>query len=152
MLGLLAAGLGVPARAADVEFVRVWPGWRDADSFVRISEYFTGHENNGRETVLRTQTGIRSGYYFMARIRNSGATLENAEVVLRLIAPDSPEPRVYTFPSAVANGEHIFQIGVTGTDWPEKKTHPVAWRLELRAADKQLLAESHSFLWEKPEK
>ena len=28
----------VPARAGEAEFVRIWPGWRDAESFDRISE------------------------------------------------------------------------------------------------------------------
>ena len=50
------------ARAADVELTRVWPAWRSAESFERISEYFDGQENTGRHTVLRTQPNARAGY------------------------------------------------------------------------------------------
>jgi len=33
-------------RAGDVEFVRVWPGWRDAESFDRIGEFFGGDKRH----------------------------------------------------------------------------------------------------------
>ena len=44
----------------------------------------------------------------------------------------------------------MFEIGLTGTDWPEKKTKPVAWMLELLDAGGRPLAEKQSFLWSKP--
>src|SRR4051812_47000824 len=53
--------------ADEAEFIRVWPAWRDAQSFDRIGEYFGRPEANGRETVLRTQASARAGYYFLVR-------------------------------------------------------------------------------------
>ena len=61
-LALLLGSAGL-VRAAEVEFVRVWPGWRDSQSFERISEYFTGQENTGSQVVLRSHPEIRPGFY-----------------------------------------------------------------------------------------
>jgi hypothetical protein len=141
-----------PARASEIEFVRVWPGWRDAASFERISEYFTGQENTGREVVLRTHPNQRDGFYYLVRVKNSGAEQTGAKFVLHVIMPSGPEPKVLTFNTTVPSRAKVFQLGLTGADWPNSETHPVAWLLELKSADDQLLASAQSFLWEKPTK
>ena len=139
-------------RAAEVELVRVWPGWRDEASFLRISEYFGGKENTGDQIMLRTHAEARAGFYFLTRVKNSSGALSGAKFALHLIAPDSPEPKLYTFPADLAAGSTVFQIGLTSTDWPGPKVHPVAWMLELVTADGRVLAAQKSFLWEKPAK
>ena len=50
--------------AADASFVRLWPGWREADSFDRIGEFLGGPEKHLSRTVVRTQTTARAGYYY----------------------------------------------------------------------------------------
>jgi hypothetical protein len=149
---LLFATALVSTRAAEVEFVRVWPGWRDADSFRRISEYFDGKENTGSQVVLRTRADARAGYYFLTRLTNSDAAQAGAKFVLHIITPDAADPKVFTFPVTVPAGATVFQLGLTGPDWPGEKVHPVAWKLELLAADSRVLAAQKSFLWEKPAK
>jgi hypothetical protein len=149
---LLFATALVTARAADVEFVRVWPAWRDEASFRRISEYFDGKENTGHQIVLRTHADARAGFYFLARIANSAAAHPGAKFVLHLITPDAADPKIFTFPATVPAGSTVFQLGLTGPDWAGEKVHPVAWKLELLAADARLLAVEKSFLWEKPAK
>jgi hypothetical protein len=140
------------ARAADVEFVRVWPSWRDAESFERIGEYFGGKEDTGRETVVRTQPTERAGYYFLVRVKGASAS-PAAKFELSVIRPDTPDPKVYTFPVTLTAKESLFQLGLTGADWPQgKKANPVAWKLALLAGDGRVLAEHKSFLWEKPAK
>src|SRR5436305_128030 len=59
------------SRAADVEFVRVWPGWREAESFDRIGEYLGQGEQTGRQVVIRTHPETRTGYYFLTRIKHN---------------------------------------------------------------------------------
>ncbi len=137
-------------RAADVEFVRVWPGWRDADSFDSISEHFTGHENTGRQIVLRTHPDARAGFYYLVRVANHDGVQSGAKFSLQLVAPDSPDIKTYTFPVELSTGQTVFQLGLTGPAWPNQDVHPVAWKLELLAADGHALASSSSFLWEKP--
>ena len=76
--------------------------------------------------------------------------LSNATFVLRVIAPDSTDTRTYSFPADVPAGSRLFEIGLTGKDWAKARVQPVAWDLELRAADGRVLASAKSFLWEKP--
>lgn len=140
------------ALAAEVEFVRVWPAWRDAESFDRITEYFTGQEDSGRETFLRTTPDARAGFYYLVRVANHASEFAGATFVLQLIRPDSTEPKTYTFPATITAGEPVFELGLTGPDFPNKKFRPVAWKLELRAADQRVLASQQSFLWAKPDK
>jgi hypothetical protein len=145
------AGLSV-SHGAEVEFLRVWPAWHPAASFDRISEYFGGGENSGRQTVLRTQSGERAGYYFLARVK-SAAAIPGAKFEVTVIRPDSPEPKTYSFSAPVAPKESVFQFGLTGTDWPGAElANPVAWKIALLDGSGQVLAERKSFLWEKPAK
>lgn len=139
-------------RAAEVEFVRVWPGWRDAESFVRISEYFGERENPGREIIRRTQPAERAGFYFLVRVK-SAAALDGARFKLDVIRPDAPEPRTFEFPADVPAKEKVFQLGLTGSDWPGgPEASPIAWKLALLGSDGRTVAEHKSFLWEKPKR
>jgi hypothetical protein len=157
MRHLLAAAVLILVSAsgavgAEMKFVRVWSSFRTADSFMRISEYFTGRENPGRgQTVLRTQPANRAGYYFLARVKNSGEAVEAAKLALHIITPDSPLPKVYRFDTPVPRGEHVFNLGLTGADWRDAETFPVAWRLVLLGPDGGEITAEQSFLWSKPD-
>ena len=136
------------AHADDVEFVRIWPAWRTAESFDRISEYFDGQENTGRHTVLRSQPETRAGYYFLVRTKTT-LNAADAKFVLEIIKPDAPQAKTYTFPVGLIGREIVFNLGLTGIDWPDRKTHPVAWRLALVNGKGEELASRESFLWAK---
>ncbi len=148
---VLFVALLAGARAADVEFVRVWDQWRDAESFRRISEYFDGKENPGSQVILRTHPDVRDGFYFLTRVKNNGAATSAAKIVLTLITPDSPKAKVHTFPIELPAGETVYNLGLTGDDWAGKKIHPVAWKIEVETADGRVLGVYKSFLWEKPD-
>jgi len=138
-------------RAADVEFVRVWPGWRDAASFERIGEFLGRGEQTGGEVLLRTKPDVRDGYYFLVRVKHTLSTPANARFELEVIRPDAPTKHTFTFPAPFKSKQTVFQLGVTGADWPGgEKANPVAWRLTLKDASDRVLAEQKSFLWEKP--
>ena len=149
---VLLAVLAPLSRADEVNFVRVWPKWRDAQSFERISEYFTGKENTGSQVVLRSQPATHAGYYFLARVTNSGPALASAKVVVSVIKPDVAQPKVYSFPVALPAGDTVFDVGLTGADWAGPKINPVAWKIEVVTTDGRLLGVKKSFLWEKPDK
>ncbi len=153
LVSLLAfTGGALRVSAADAEIVHLWPGWREAESFERIGEFFGGSEKPVRRTVIRSHPDQRSGYYFLLRV-SSPSAYRDAKFELQVIRPDSPEPKTFTF---VVNGEAgstVFDLGVTGDDWPGGKTaNPVAFKLTLRTADDRVLVEHKSFLWEKPAK
>lgn len=152
---LCLAAFARPANAADVEFVRVWPSWRGADSFERIGEYFGRSENAGGDIVRRTDATNREGYYFLVRVKTPPSFSEgsDARFELSVIRPDTPEPKQFVFPVSLPAKQGVFQLGLTGADWPGgKAANPVAWKLALIGADNRVLAEHKSFLWEKPAK
>ena len=153
LLGLLLL-LSLPAsvRAAGPEIVRVFTGWRDAASFQRVSEYLDGKENTGGLIVLRSQPGARAGFYWLVRLKNDGAPLAGAKFELQVVTPTSPEAKTFTFPADVPAGSPLYQLGLTGADWPGAKARPAAWQLRLLAADGKTLIAKESFLWELPGK
>ena len=132
-----------------VSIVRVFTGWRDAASFKRISEYFTGRENTGGETVLRTNPEQRAGFYFQIRVANPGAE-RKVQFQLQLIEPGSPTPHPVNFPAELKPGSRVFDLGLTGPAWQNAKSQPVAWRVQVLAEDGHVLASEKSYLWEKP--
>jgi hypothetical protein len=151
LLALLLGCAGL-SRADEITFVRVWPGWRDAASFERISEYFTGKENPGSQVLLRSHPEIRAGFYFLARVTNPGLALAAAKVIVYVITPDSPKTKSFTFTAALPTGDTVFNIGLTGADWAGEKVHPVAWKIEIVTTEGHSLGAAKSFLWEKPDK
>lgn len=140
------------AFAAEVELVRIWPGWRDAATWDSIPEYFGGAETHGTQIVLRTQPATRDGFYFLVRTAAQTA-LRAVRFEIEIVRPDSPEPKRHGFNTRLPEGEAVFQLGLTGGDWPGgKRAQPVAWRIVLRGPDNSVLAEHKSFLWEQPVK
>ena len=148
---LLLLFLSASVRAAGPEIVRVFTGWRDAASFQRVSEYLSGKENTGGIIVLRSQPGARAGFYWLVRIKND-APLAGAKFELQVVTPTSPEAKTFTFPADVPAGSLLYQLGLTGADWPGAKARPAAWQLRLLAADGKTLIAKESFLWELPGK
>ncbi len=147
LLFVLAAATAVTA--AEVKVVRVYTGWREAASFKRISEYFSGRENTGGEIVVRSRPEERGGYYFLVRTHNPGAA-RAARFVLQVVTPDSTQPRVFRLSSTLPAGKAVHQLGLTGADWPDRTVVAMAWKLEIVDSDGASLAEAKSYLWEKP--
>ena len=145
---LSARSADVPA-AGGVRVIRTYSGWRDAPSFKRISEYFTGRENTGGEIVLRTHPDERGGYYFLVRMANDGAPVA-ARIVLHVVTPDSATPRTFTFNTTLPGRESVLDLGLTGADWPDLKINAVAWRFDVLDGAGQILATGKSYLWDKP--
>lgn len=139
------------ASTSDVRVVRVFTGWREASSFKRISEYFTGRENTGGEVILRTQPAARGGYYFLVRTGNDGPA-RDVRFRLEVVTEDATQPRRFEFPSHLTAGNQVYQLGLTGADWGASTLSPMAWKLEIVDAAGQTLATEKSYLWEKPAK
>lgn len=144
----LLLGLGVVS-ATDLTVTRVYSGWRDAASFKRISEYFSGKENTGGEPVLRTHPDQRAGYYFLVRVTNPAAA-RKVTAHLQVISNAAAKPVEYDFTPELRTGASVFHLGLTGSDWTEPTTNPVAWKLDLTDDAGKLLASEKSYLWEKP--
>ena len=153
LLALAATSAALPSAAlakdGELTIVRVFTGWRDAASFKRIAEYFDGQEHTGGRIVLRTHPDQRAGYYFLVRTANPGAA-QAVKFSLLLSLPGEPKPKTVAFTADLPAGAAVLDLGLTGADWPDAKTNPVAWKLDLLAADGRVLATEKSYLWEKP--
>jgi len=145
----LAKHDAAPVAPTEMTIVRVHHEWRDAASFKRIAEYFDGEEHNGGEALRRSHPEERSGYYFFVRIKNPGA-VRPAKAALQVVRSTSAQAVSYEFPVELRAGDTVFNIGLTGADWPDSKLHPVAWKLDFLADDGHILATATSYLWEKP--
>jgi len=146
---ILVSLFTLSAVAANMEIVRVWPGYRAAESFDRISEYFGGGENSAHRTLLRTQSGDRAGFYFLVRLVNPGAAQPGCSWQLQVILPTAVQPRTFAFTTGIPAGNIVFELGLTGADWPNAKTEPVAWKLVLQSVDGHELVSQQSFLWDR---
>jgi hypothetical protein len=147
---LLLAVASAPAQPANITFTRVWPQYHDDDSFKSFYEYRTGNELTYKWIVLRSHPDDRGGLYFLVRVENPGAPVGGTSFVVRVISPDAIVTRVFSFFADVPHGSHLFEIGLTGKDWPGARVAPVAWEVELQDASGQVLVRQESFLWEKP--
>lgn len=143
--------LASAAVASDLAIVRTWPGYRTEESFMRVSEYFTGRENTGGQTYLRSKPEQRAGYYFLVRVKNSGERHEAARLELQVITPHSPAPATYSYTVEVPRGRHVYQIGLTGSDWPNVEEAPVAWHIAVFDSQGNPLVTDQSYLWSKPD-
>lgn len=155
LLSAVSAAANLPsvasAKEGDPAIVRTITGWRDGASFKRISEYFDGRENTGGATIVRTHPEQRTGYYFLLRVANPGAPLK-VQFQLQLIGQGAPAPRTTSFPAEVGSGSGVFHLGLTGPEWQDPKSQPIAWQLLVIATDDgRVLASEKSYLWEKPE-
>ncbi len=133
--------------SAATDIVHVWPAYRDGESFRRISEYVgSGNENTGREITVRSQPDNRDGYYFLTRLKSDQAHT-GATILLEVVLPGSPAVHTFRFPADIPAGQQVFQLGVTGTDWPGAESRPAAWRVSTQTADGSILTARASFLW-----
>ena len=159
ILGLLLSSLAATAAESksalavapesELTIVRVFTGWREAASFKRISEYFSGQENTGGELMIRTRPEERAGCYFLVRVANRGPATP-ITLQLQIIAPTSAKPVTYAFPVDLKAGSTVVNVGLTGADWPDKTSNPVAWKITLLSPASLPLASAVSYLWEKP--
>ena len=121
-----------------------------SETFLRISEYFTGKENTGRRIILRTQPQERSGMYFILNLDRPAALLpKGCRLRIQAVSSSSPKAATFTldFPTDTGNRREVF-AGLTGNDWAGPQHTLVAWKVTLEDASGRALLERQSFLWE----
>lgn len=135
--------------AAEARFISV--RYLEKQSFLRISEYFDGKENTGNRLVCRSKPDSRAGLYLILSLKESTRELP-ADIVARwqVISPKAPDPVEYLIavPNERPRGKDLF-VGLTGDDWPDPETRPVAWKFTLETSDGKVLLAKKSFLWER---
>lgn len=150
LLLTLAPVSAIAATPEPVSIIRIWPGYRTAESFTTVGELFGGGERESGRIIRRTQPASREGFYFLARLRLD-EPLPGSEVRLEWVLPASPNVVTHRFAVDLPSGEPVLHLGITGPDWPGPESRPVAWRLSVRdSGNGKILVRSQSSLWTAP--
>ena len=147
LLGLMLMG---NCLLAEIRILSVTERYFEQTDFKRVFEYFTGKEFTGTELILRSDHANRSGMYFEFSLSETPSSLpKGSAFILHVYRSGALDPKTYPFkiPEDTEEKKDIL-IGLTGEDWPSKKTRLIAWKLELRSSDQRILAQKQSFLWE----
>ncbi len=122
--------------------------------FRRISEYFTGNENTSGRIIERSDPQQRAGYYFILSLEFHPRTTlpTGTQADLDYIRKNHAEPlhQHFTFSADTGTWNEIL-LGLTGSAWPDKDEAVVAWKITLKNAAGNVLADRQSFLWGIPD-
>lgn len=134
------------------DFSYVYVQWREENDFKSIAEYFSGKEYAGGDLILRSDPSVRSGLYFRIGVSWGTNVPKLSTATLEYINSDSPGilTRDYVLSEYPTNPLSEAKLGLTGKDWPKKKTSLVAWRLTFRDPGGAIIAQRQSFLWGMP--
>ncbi len=115
------------------------------DYFKRISEYFTGMEDPGDRSILRSHPDDRAGHYVKFNLTKPYA-VDHCQ--LEVLGFGAKETSTYSFkveePWSV---EKPIYLGLTGPEWRNKTQPPIAYKVVLLDAAGNVLASARSFLW-----
>lgn len=146
-LSTLLVFLPLFTQASEAKISRLWTDYRTTESFERIGEFFGGEEKHPGRLVLRSQEKERSGLYFLVRV-DEVKSLGNASLWrVLLLRPGKTEIETFDFPLKGAALQPVFELGLTGGDWPDPKANPTAWKVVLLDASGRELLSQQSFLW-----
>ena len=151
LIGLALAGCASnPNKAlSSVEIKEIKPRYIPEENFIRISEYWSGAENKGDRVILRSDPGVREGFYFTLVLDEKVRDLPRGSVITgEFYTPVSPDPQIHDFvlPNKLPKTREIF-VGLTGADWPDSGGVAGAWRFTIKDANGATLARKQSYLW-----
>lgn len=114
-----------------------------------IGEIFSGKEHTHGQLTLRSQKS-RDGMYFYVMFDWFSPDSIYKGTKIKIYVDSSDTPKVRTFEFIVPNTESLIRevrLGITGSDWKNKKATVNAWRIEFLDKDDNLLAQKQSWLW-----
>jgi len=119
-----------------------------ANDFFAISEFFTGRENTGGDTILRTDDLQRAGLYLVVNLNKPVCELaEDAELVFQYVVSDCKniKKKGFELKPKAGSSPWLF-VGVTGADYHGRDQSFLAWSLEIYSNGERVSQES--YLWE----
>ncbi len=114
-----------------------------------IWEVLTGEELNYGQLTLRSQPDKRSGMYFFVMFGYAPDEIGLAcKIELSVLSTDNPKTRTFTFTIPETHSViRELRLGLTGSDWPNKKAGVNAWKICVKSPSGKLLSEAQSWLW-----
>lgn len=114
------------------------------NDFTRISEYFTGVEDNGFDTVLRTDDCVRGGIYLVIKLNRCVPQLGRGAYLRFRYLPsglNKEKEKIFSLDSGCGVSPWVF-VGVTGVDACQNL---VAWSIEIGSEEGCVVKDS--YLW-----
>ena len=144
LLGLLDINANVSQSPLKIQ-IRFHP----ENDFVRLSEFFTGRENTGNFTILRSQKR-RSGLYFYVPLEESKIKVEKIHSFkLSIIDSRNLTSRNFKFQmSRKGKRQKRILLGITGDDWDEKDDRLIAWEIKILGENDKDFQVAMSSLWQ----
>jgi hypothetical protein len=135
---------------AGVTIESAYSRFYDAGEIRPIAQYFGGSfTGQGFRTVIASQPDYPQGQYFIAKLDEGG---DSSATIARMtyFISDSKKAVSHEWDLAGENLRGWLYLGLTGSDWSSEEVQPLAWKIELLAANGSVLATWKSFLWEMP--
>ena len=151
LLALALTGCASTSReyVSSVAIKEIKPRYMEEVQFMRISEYWSGQEKQGKRLILRSNPQQRDGYYFTLVLDEKIRKLPKGTIILgEFYTPKSVEIQTHEFvlPSKRPKTKEIF-VGLIGEDWPQVGGVPGAWRFTIKDPNGNVLATKQSYLW-----
>lgn len=125
--------------------------WREASSFISLSEYFQGEEAATRETVLRSDPSQSDGFYWQVRLTLAEPPTPDLQFHIDWIEAATPEIQTTFFPIpakwVLPRSQEMITLGLTHGRFQENDYRPLAWRLRIVDENGKTLTQKNSFLW-----
>ena len=113
------------------------------DAFTRISEFFTGKEDRGNRSILRSHPDARAGHYVKFNLAKPYAV---DHCRLEVLALGVKEIVTYAFKVEESwTVEKAIYLGLTGPEWSQKSQPPIAYKVVLLDAAGNTIASARSF-------
>lgn len=145
-LMLLSAFLPVHGLTIETAYTRYY----DEGGIRPIGQYFGASlTGQGFRTVVPSQPEDPAGQYFIIRLKGPKST-PPASARMTLFTTENKQASTRTWELPGTPLENWLYLGLSGADWPDDDIRPLAWHIELLAADGTVLTEWKSFLWELP--
>ena len=114
-----------------------------------IYEVFTGKEMSYGHLILRSQPDKREGLYFFVMFGYKPDSIGLAcRFILEVDSNKNPHPRTFVFDVPETHSVlREVKLGLTGSDWSDKKEKVNAWRLTLLSPTGKIITQTQSWLW-----
>jgi hypothetical protein len=146
-----AACSSVPApKIESVKILEIYPEFLEERNFKRINEFLTGIEEQGKRTIVRSQSNDRRGFYFTLRLDQRIDRLpRGTRLIAEIFTPNKTEVQRFDIALPAKRGKsRELLFALSGTDWPYGNERvPAAWKFTLLDPNGKLLGSAQSYLW-----
>ena len=133
-----------------VTIENIEPRYMQESQFISIREYMTGTKDTSKKVILRSDPGVRTGFYFVLTFDTKLHRFPpGCSIIGEFYTPLSSEPKKHRFILPMQRKKTREEmIGLTGEDWPlDDRSAPSAWQFIVQDANGKIIGSKQSYLW-----